>query len=114
MFTKVASALLVVSLSSMSAVAAPDGSDEAVPTRIVHFADLNINNAAGAAELYGRIRTAAREVCRPGPGSELYQRSAARQCRDQATKRAVADVNAPKLNEVYEVKAKPSFDFAQR
>ena len=66
----------------------------------VHFEDLNINNARGAAVLYQRIRYAAQDVC----GNLPQQRSLAiasryATCVREAIAGAVARVNRPAVTE---------------
>jgi UrcA family protein len=90
-------AMLSVSLS------APAGAGEPTeaPRRVVKFADLDLNHGAGVAELYARIRAAARDVCEPLIASDLASTIGARACVAQAIERAVAEVNAPQLTSYY-------------
>ena len=53
---------------SASTVAAPARVGD-LPAKTVRFADLDLTTAVGAQTLYGRIRTAARIVCRDQPQS---------------------------------------------
>jgi UrcA family protein len=67
--------------------------------QVVSFADLNLDTEADAATLLGRIESAARKVCglnRVGilPLAMQYELQV---CANQATARAVNDVNAPLL-----------------
>lgn len=66
--------------------------------QVVHYGDLNLENEADAAILHGRIKAAARNVCglrqMPIP---IEIKSQFHVCVEDATARAVADVNAPKL-----------------
>ena len=62
------------------------------------YADLNLESEADAAILLGRIESAARKVC--GVKQMLIPmelKSPLHACVEDATARAVADVNAPKL-----------------
>jgi UrcA family protein len=66
--------------------------------QVVRYSDLNLENEADAAILHGRIKTAARNVCglRQMP-TPIEIKSHVHACVEDATARAVADVNAPKL-----------------
>jgi len=91
------SAAVLIAASQLAGVAlAGDRSDEP-RKQVVRFADLDLNRAAGAATLFGRIRAAARDVCEPLKPEWL----ASHQCMDLALARAVADVNAPALTDYY-------------
>jgi UrcA family protein len=103
--------LLMILLGSLNAcadaTAAVRGAD--VPSRRVRFADLDLTRSAGAAILYSRIHSAAREVCEPAivrfPQKWMV---GTRRCVDEAIARAVADVNAPALTSYYLAKMKPT------
>ena len=88
-------ALLAGSLAGMAhATTAVRG----VQQQVVSYADLNLENEADAALLLSRIESAARKVCglrlSPVPLELQYH---LRACAEDATARAVADVNAPLL-----------------
>jgi UrcA family protein len=55
-------------------------------TKVVRFADLDIQNPAGAEVLYRRIRSAAEEVCPspPEPGHIVAQHACVKHAIDQA------------------------------
>ena len=87
--------------ASISAVAATaDGAP--APTAIVRYGDLNVSTAEGATELYGRIRSAATQVCssfdRP---LDLNSQAFKADCIRQAITNAVAALNQPALFKVY-------------
>jgi UrcA family protein len=85
-------ALLAVSAATLAApIRAPE-----VATRKVRFADLNLSTAVGVETLYGRIKTAARAVCR----NETLV-SAEYACRARAIENAVRDVGSPLLVSVH-------------
>lgn len=66
----------------------------------VHFEDLNINSARGAAALYQRIRHAAEDVCGdPSPQRWLALSSRYATCVRGAIAGAVARVNRPTVTE---------------
>ncbi|HEV8332683.1 MAG TPA: UrcA family protein [Steroidobacteraceae bacterium] len=66
-------------------------------TKVVSYADLNINGEAGARTLYGRLRMAAAQVCAPLKGGSLAQKANSRACFDQAIERSVAKIDKPVL-----------------
>ena len=70
----------------------------------VKYGDLNVNDAAGAAVLYRRIRFAATQVCeRPGM-LDLAKLQLVEACVARAVAAAVAAVDKPALTAVYQVK----------
>jgi UrcA family protein len=66
-------------------------------TKVVSYADLNLNGAAGARTLYGRLRMAATQVCAPFRGDTLREKTNWRDCFDPALARAVEEIDAPML-----------------
>ena len=73
--------------------------------QVVRYSDLNLESKADAAILLGRIESAARKVCglrRSGP-MPLEIQARLQMCADDATARAVADVNAPQLTRHSEI-----------
>jgi UrcA family protein len=79
--------------------------DEPVATQRVSFKDLNLNSPEGAAVAYGRIKTAANEVCGHWDNFNLSQIHALQTCISGAVSRAVAQVNSPMLTSLYNAKA---------
>ena len=70
----------------------------------VSFADLNIDNAAGAKILYARLQRASQEVC--GIGSNVDVRSLtetrkARACYDKALSAAVEKIDSDALTNIH-------------
>jgi UrcA family protein len=93
-------ALLAGSLTGMAHATAA----RSVQQQVVSYADLNLDNEADAAVLFGRIKNAARKVCGQSRGlipMELQYHM--QTCVDDATARAVADVNAPLLTRKGEI-----------
>ncbi len=74
---------------------------ERAPQRIA-FAELDLNDQAGARTMLGRIEFAANSACgeRAGPMT-LAERGAIRSCVRQKTERAVSDVNNVNLTALY-------------
>jgi UrcA family protein len=96
----------------MSAQASTARSDE-IPARVVKFDDLDLNRNAGAATLYSRISSAAREVCEPIDVISVKILRERAGCRHEAVARAIADVNSPYLTQYYLGKAKALADNRQ-
>jgi UrcA family protein len=104
--TVAACSLFAMSLSSLAAGSNPSGPQGAdaqgdYPWRKVKFADLDLTHDQGAAVLYARIKSAAREVCLPTYNWLAELRASSRECRDRAIARAVGDVNTPTLTTYY-------------
>jgi UrcA family protein len=82
---------------ALSMPAMADQSDGEPLTKLVSYADLNLNGAAGARVLHGRLRMAATQVCAPLRGTTLMEKANFRDCVDPALARAVAKVDEPML-----------------
>jgi UrcA family protein len=99
--------ILGVTLSALVTVA---GAAHATPTlpsdapqsRVVRFADLDLNTREGAVVLYRRIAAAARAVCGESerPGSP-FPVTSWRTCVATATRSAVISVDRPQLTAFY-------------
>jgi UrcA family protein len=76
------------------------------PARVVHFGDLDLSRQTGAAMLYGRIKSAAREVCEPLELESLGVLHKEVDCREAAIGRAVGEVNSPALTAYFLTKNK--------
>jgi UrcA family protein len=71
-------------------------------TKIVNYSDLNLNAAAGARTLYGRLRMAATQVCAPfSGGTTLKDKTRWQKCFDPALARSVADIDSPMLTAIH-------------
>lgn len=84
----------------MTAASASESNGEAL-TKVVSYADLNLNSTAGARTLYGRLRTAATAVCAPLRGNSLRERMNWRDCFNPALARSVAEIDEPTLTAYY-------------
>ncbi len=71
--------------------------DQAAPTRVVAFADLDLSKPAGVQTLYRRIQAAARTVCEISVGSEKYLLGAEQSCIERAVNEAVKNVQSTAL-----------------
>jgi UrcA family protein len=90
-----------VGAAALGAITAPAGAaEEAPPSKIVRFDDLDIAKPAGAKVLYHRIQAAALEVCR-GPSSREFELMARnRSCIEQAIDSAVRSVDSSALTQL--------------
>lgn len=78
-------AALPVALISQSAIAAPYDS---APSITVSYQDLNLANKQGQKRLATRINSAVKKVCYVNQARNLNERMAAKQCQNQAMKKA--------------------------
>ena len=74
--------------------------DLGAASRVVRYADLNLNTAAGAKILYQRIRVAAEQVCGDTGSRQLEQAATAKACVDRAIVTSVRAVNRVQLTHV--------------
>lgn len=82
---------------TMTTAATADQSDGQPLTKVVSYADLNLNGEAGAQTLYGRLRMASSQVCAPFRGNSLRERTNWSECFSSALARSVAEIDAPML-----------------
>ena len=82
---------------TLTTAATADQSDGEPLTKVVSYADLNLNGEAGARALHGRLRMAATQVCAPLRGNSLRERTNWRECFNPALARSVANVDEPML-----------------
>ncbi len=74
-----------------------------LPTKVVHYADLNLNSRDGVEVLYRRIQGAARDVCGPPARTGSRIVSAVWQaCMANAIRTAVQGVDRPLLTAYYD------------
>lgn len=88
--------LLIGSLAASANATTTTASTENVRRAVVSFADLDLETQAGATTLLRRITFAARRVCGVYDGGlmAIEFRAQLHRCAEQATARAVADVDA--------------------
>ena len=107
--------LAALAFSGLTAVANAQSLD--VSTRQVSYADLNLSNRAGAEAMLNRIEAAAQQVCGGKPhNGEMQDMTRYRACVSAAEKKAVADLNAPMVTQLYAQRTGTSDDttFSQR
>jgi UrcA family protein len=96
----VASAIIGTLAIGIAAVSLADDS-QGVRKMTVKFGDLNLSTSEGAAELYTRIRTAAKIVCAPDYYAPWPFGTGAADCVNKAVTDAVKKVNRAELIAVY-------------
>jgi UrcA family protein len=106
---KLATALVasILSLTALDArAAAPTGDAYSITVR---FADLNLDRQAGIAELYVRIKGAARRVCAEQANDQLVAERNSPNCVKRAVSTAVARIDRPMLSDyVAQLGGKPA------
>jgi UrcA family protein len=78
--------------------------DDALPSRRVSYADLDISKPAGAKVLYRRIQEAAKQVCVFNASTDLRVAERERACIEQAIDNAVKRVNSTALTDLHSAK----------
>jgi UrcA family protein len=73
---------------------------------VVPFQDLDLTKIEGVTALYGRLRYAARIVCKPMESRQLELVKKYRTCVDEAIADAVANINRPLLSQYVQLHAK--------
>jgi UrcA family protein len=96
---------LCLALSAFEAQA--DVTDDP-PTVVVNFADLNIDNPAGALVLYRRIASAARAVCGMNDSPLPSTVAATRKCYRDSITDAVSKVDSPTLAGLHQARWRES------
>ena len=94
---QIALGAIVCGITFMTTPATAHEGDGEPLTKVVSFADLNLNGAPGVQTLYGRLRLAAAEVCAPFRGNSLREKTKWHECFDPALARSVAKVDEPRL-----------------
>ncbi len=100
----IAAVLFGASALGLTAMPAAADSFDSPLQVTVKFADLDISRSQGAAVLYGRIRTAARNVCSPLDRGDPLENIEFNSCVRQSIADAVSAVNAPALTAVHAAK----------
>ena len=102
----IATAIVGAVASSFAVVCAAADDIETVSV-VVKFGDLNVSNPQGAATLYGRIATAAHNVCGSAASSDVFHHGSQARV-DACVRKAIADavtrVGQPELFAVYNTK----------
>ena len=107
---------LIIGLALVGVAQGAAAREESPRQKEVSFADLNLNNDAGAATLLKRLTLASRSVCggeTDGP-LNVNRGSSAFACRKATLQKAVADVNHPMVTAMYQNTRGRAFRMASR
>jgi UrcA family protein len=77
---------------------------DSVAHTVVRFKDLKLSSIEGATVLYGRLKSAANEVCGTDDKFNLSHSRAIKICINEAVSRAVFQINSPMLTSLYQSK----------
>jgi UrcA family protein len=102
--SRTTSAVLFSALALSLAAMCQAGDSTSAFQQKVKYADLDVSRPAGAVVLYGRISSAAGDVCRILDRGDLGSKTLYQSCVRQAISDAVASVDQPALTSVYNVK----------
>ena len=105
--------LLALAMASVCAISNA-GTPAGAAHRTVRFTDLDLTRPADVAQLYQRIRVAAREVCQPLSERDLTLLAASRYCVLGAIDRAVGEVNSQTLSRYHQSKTEAPIVIASR
>jgi UrcA family protein len=72
-----------------------------VPTKTIHYADLDLNTRAGTVQMYRRIRFAAQDVCSPFDRGGLDAKVRLSECEAHAIDSAVAKLDNRNVTAYY-------------
>ena len=76
--------------------------DFTIPTKVVHYQDLDLSQPRDAQRLYERIQTAARLVCEDHVLPSLATRVAHKTCIERAVTQAVGQVGSVRVTQIHE------------
>lgn len=93
-----AAAILLCSAITLCTLQISARAADAPPSRKVSYADLDVSTPAGAKVLYGRIQSAAKQVCQYNGFQTLGTLQMVNRCIDSAIDKAVKDVGSPALS----------------
>jgi UrcA family protein len=102
---RILSAGWILSVAALDSVTVSHAADAAAPPQVtVKFADLDLSTSSGAAALYGRIHSAADEVCLRTYVTDRAYRWHRYACLQKVIGDAVIEVNSPGLFAVFSSK----------
>jgi UrcA family protein len=97
-----AAAIALTCLSLLAVDAVADDARGNPPRVTVSYSDVAFGDTAGAADVYRKLKNAARQVCGIDTGSKsLEMRIAARDCFEQALADAVRRIDRPTLTAIH-------------
>jgi len=92
--------------ASAGSLSSDPSASDGLPKQVVRFHSLDLSRIEGVTTLYGRLRNAARAVCDPLKGREMWIREEQRACMDKAIADAVASINRPLLSQFHQLRIK--------
>ena len=92
--------------ASAGSLSSDPSASDGLPKQVVRFHSLDLSGIEGVTTLYGRLRNAARAVCDPLKGREMWIREEQRACMDKAIADAVASINRPLLSQFHQLRIK--------
>jgi UrcA family protein len=95
---RAAAVLLCGAIALCTLQVTAQAADDALPSKRVSYADLDISKPAGAKVLYSRIAAAARQVCALSGYKDLGAMQRVNGCVDRAINNAVKEVDSPALS----------------
>jgi len=103
-----AAALALTALMLLTVDVRAAESEEVPPSVKVHYSDVDFGTATGTANVYRKLKTAARKVCGLNVGVRLSQDRlvAAQKCFEEALADAVRRVDRPMLTSVHAASAR--------
>jgi UrcA family protein len=103
LFVRCTTSLLLAAIVGKTPLAYAADFTDPLPTQVLSFSKLDLNNQPGAKALFLRIVSAARRVCNPSEeaSSNLASRAYRQRCVDESVARAVADVHSFALTRYY-------------
>jgi UrcA family protein len=101
---RVTSAAAAIAMTALLAIAS-DARAESIqiaPSVAVAYSAVDLASDKGAADLYRKLKRAAREVCNAYSGKTLDRQVVAQECFDKSLENAVYEVNAQRLTALHE------------
>jgi UrcA family protein len=102
---RITTTILTVALSATAHLASAADPTDSSPRHVeVHYADLNLSTAAGAAALYQRLHSAADTVCNEHGTRDLASQFRSKACVRAAISAAVTQIDRPLLTAYHRAK----------
>lgn len=102
---RVASAAAAIAMTALLAIAsdarAADSSVQLAPTVKVSYSAVDLATDEGAADVYRKLKRAARSVCDAYGGNTLERKTVAQKCYEKSLESAVYRVNAQRLTTLH-------------
>jgi UrcA family protein len=102
---RVTSAVAAVAMTALMAIASDARAEsrfvDVAPSHTIEYSSAAVATEQGAAELYRKLRSAARSVCKADGGTVLERRIATRACIEKSLENAVNQVNMQPLTALH-------------